>query len=329
MSIKNRPGHDTIKLCLEAGPGCHTTKADMKSAFRNLPIKKQDWKLLVMMVYHPETGRKFYFIDKCLPFGASISCSHFQRFSNSIAYLCHKRSGKKVNNYIDDFFFVALLAAMFSGQVSDFMKQGDQINFPIAPEKTEWTTPIIIFLGILIDTASQTISIPVEKRIKALNKTDEVLSKKKVTVLQLQQLTGLLNFILRAIIPGRTFTRRMYCKYANRDLKQHYHVKVNDELWVDCAMWREFLKNPQSVCTPFIDFTSYLSADETDFYTDAPGSETMGFGCIFENTWTNAMWEKNFIKYYSPSIEYLELCGGNRDLTLVIPSAEQKGSYFL
>ena len=67
-----------IALCMEAGVGCYITKSNMKSAFRNLPIKPEDWKWLILFAYHPISGKKFYFVDKCLPFGASISCVHFQ-----------------------------------------------------------------------------------------------------------------------------------------------------------------------------------------------------------------------------------------------------------
>ena len=146
-----------IKLCMEAGPGCFAAKADMKSAFRNMPIRPQDWMLLVTKAKHPRTGETFYFIDKCLPVGASISCSHFQRFSNCVAFLCFKRTGKRTNNYVDDFFFTALLEAMCNGQVYEFLKIRDEIRFPVAPEKTVWGMTIIIFLGILINTETQTI----------------------------------------------------------------------------------------------------------------------------------------------------------------------------
>ena len=87
-----------VQMCIEAGQGCYAAKADMKSAFRNLPIRPQDWCLLVMLAYHPVMGEKWYFVDKCLPFGSSISCAHFQRFLNTIQYLFQARSGKKANN---------------------------------------------------------------------------------------------------------------------------------------------------------------------------------------------------------------------------------------
>ena len=52
------------------------------------------------------------------------------------------------------------------------------------------------------------------KKIKAIEALSTVISKRRVTVHQVQKLTGLLNFLNRAMIPGHTFTRRMYSKFA-------------------------------------------------------------------------------------------------------------------
>ena len=65
-----------------------------------------------------------------------------------MAFLCYKRTGRKANNYIDDFFFAALLAVLCNGQVEEFMRICKEINFLIAPEKTEWVMTVIVFLGI-------------------------------------------------------------------------------------------------------------------------------------------------------------------------------------
>ena len=55
-------------------------KSDLKSAFRILGLSKNCWQWLVMKAQDPQTKDWFYFVDKCLPFGSSISCALFQRF---------------------------------------------------------------------------------------------------------------------------------------------------------------------------------------------------------------------------------------------------------
>ena len=81
-------------------------------------------------------------------------------------------------------------------------------------DKTCWAMQVIVFLALLLDTVRQTLSIPVEKRDKAVRLLNDIVDKKKATILELQQLTGLLNFISRAVVLGRALTRRMYCKFA-------------------------------------------------------------------------------------------------------------------
>ena len=71
---------EAVQLCLDQGPGCKAAKSDMTSAFRHLPIRREDWALLVMFALHPLTGLTYYFFDKCVPFRAATSCALFQRF---------------------------------------------------------------------------------------------------------------------------------------------------------------------------------------------------------------------------------------------------------
>ena len=47
-SVKYKDLDEAVKLCLKQGPGCAAGKSDLSSAFRQLGIAKQFWKLLVM-----------------------------------------------------------------------------------------------------------------------------------------------------------------------------------------------------------------------------------------------------------------------------------------
>ena len=67
-----------VKLCILAGKSAKAAKSDMSAAFRQVPLKPCQFYLLVMKAADPKTGNWFYFVDKCLPFGSSISCSIFQ-----------------------------------------------------------------------------------------------------------------------------------------------------------------------------------------------------------------------------------------------------------
>ena len=97
-----------------------------------------------------------------------------------------------------------------------FLQLCEQICLPVSAEKMEWSSPIMIFLGNLLNGIDLVISIPVEKYEKALRILQTFEGKRKAMVKQLQVLTGYLNFLLRAIFAGHTFTRRIYAKFSSK-----------------------------------------------------------------------------------------------------------------
>ena len=161
----------------------------------------------------------------------------------------------------------------------------------------------------LIDTENQCVAVPIEKITKAIDMINEALTRKskKVTLKQLQQICGFLNFLGKCVIPGRAFTRRLYAYTANDKLKPHHHIRINGEMRSDLEMWITFLQHPSVYSRPFLDFSKTLVADEIDMYSDASG--TIGFGAWCGNDWMYNLWDNKFIKKYKPSIEYLELFG--------------------
>ena len=64
---------------------------------------------MVMKATNPVSNKTFYFVDKCLPFGSSISCAIFQAVSDAIAFLVQFRTKKANVNYLDDYLFAAAL----------------------------------------------------------------------------------------------------------------------------------------------------------------------------------------------------------------------------
>ena len=109
-------------------------------------------------------------MDKCLPFGSSISCAIFQDVSDAIAYLVYVRTLKRNVNYLDDYLFVSLLLRECNKQVQTFLSICDMINFPVSMEKTFWGTTRLTFLGMLLDSEHQVICIPEDKVCKALGR---------------------------------------------------------------------------------------------------------------------------------------------------------------
>ena len=225
-------------------------KSDLRSAFRILPILPSQRCYLLMKARHPQTKEYMFFVEKNLPFGASVSCAKFQLFSDSLQFLVEKMAGSSfsVTNYLDDYLFIHYSAEGCNYLVRQFLELCSLINCPVAMDKTEWATPRIVFLGILMDGRKHMLVVPEEKKIKALHWLKWVRDHSKITIKMVQKLTGTLNFLGKAIVPGRTFTRSLYSKLKIKDsqgnpLKQYHHVAMGAEFKSDCQMWEFFLLN--------------------------------------------------------------------------------------
>ena len=186
---------DAIKKCMEVGITCKAGKSDMHSAFRNLGIRPSQFCLLLLKAKSPFDGKYYYFVDKCLPFGASISCSHFQRFSDSIAHLAQYRSGgNRPVNYLDDYLFAAYLKSLCNQLIQEFLDICKEINFPVSLDKTYWASSMLTFLGLLINLENQTVSIPADKVIRAKVLVEDILSSKKTTVRETSKVNRIPQF---------------------------------------------------------------------------------------------------------------------------------------
>ena len=293
-------------------------KMDATSAFSLLPISLKSRPWLVMKVRHPISKELFYFIDKCLPFGSSISCALFQKFSDSLRYLAEWRIEIRlkipltITNYLDDLLFAAISTMLCNSMLQIFLDLCTEINCPMSPEKTEWATQLIIFLGILLNGCMLVMSMPQEKRLRALTLLQQAMSTSKHQVRFIQKIMGMLNFLHKAIVPGRAFTHGMYQKLKltnskGQSLKQYHHVSVGTDFKQDCRVWVKFLcSTSQKICRPFVDFDG-KQGEVLNLASDTAKSDKLEMGATFNDRWLFMAWGTTFIRQMDPSIEFLEL----------------------
>ena len=231
-----------------------------------------------------------YFLEKNLPFGASISCSVFQIFSDSLRHIAEFLTGKtyQITNYLDDFLMIELSEEGCNRMVRTFLKMCEFIGCPVSLDKTEWASTHMIFLGILINGEEQVLCVPEDKKAKAINLLMWTIAKKKV----IQRLTGTLNFLGKAIVPGWTFTWGMYSKLvlhdsSDRILKPYHHISLDKESVKDCQTWLEFLQSDQKtvLCRPLIDLDKSVHAHTLHFFSDSSLNKFLGMGAVFGNKW--------------------------------------------
>ena len=135
-----------------------------------------------------------------------------------------------------------------------------------------------------------------------------MITKRKVTVEQIQKLCGFLNFLCRSIVTCVGLLQSVYMltpviRPWGHTILSRWHTKIKSDLHT----WCTFLQHPSVYCRPFIDFTSFWTAEQIQMYSDARKNSRLGWGAICQNSWTYAMWNPEFIINENLSIEYLEL----------------------
>ena len=143
---------------------------DLSSAFRLLPIHPSDFSLLGIQIDNE------FFIDKCMPFGCAIACATFEKFSTFLHWLISKNSQNlNIIHYLDDFLFMGAANSTECQKLSEIFKDTcEELGIPINSKKTAGPTTKLTFLGIGIDTVSQTLYVPDNKCRELQEKLSEI-----------------------------------------------------------------------------------------------------------------------------------------------------------
>ena len=89
-------------------------KVDLKSAFRIIPVRKQDWELLGIR------WRNLYYVDTCLPFGLRSAPYLFNQFADALEWILKTNYGLQwVIHYLDDYL---ILGPPSSDQCRQFLQ---------------------------------------------------------------------------------------------------------------------------------------------------------------------------------------------------------------
>ena len=79
-----------------------------------------------------------------------------------------------------------------------------------------------------------------DKLDKCRSLISEFLRRKKVTLKEVQSLTGLLNFACSVVRPGRAFLRRLIDRTVGIRSPEH-RIRLNKEVKQDLKLWLSFL----------------------------------------------------------------------------------------
>ena len=152
--------------------------------------------------------------------------------------------------------------------------------------------------------------LPPDKLVKCQDLISGFLRRRKVTLREIQSLTGLLNFACTVIVPGRAFLRRLIdLTIGIRHC--HFPIRLTREVKGDLKVWQQFLFgfNGRS----FFLLVDWANSHHLKLYTDATGA--IGFGAVFGRHWCYGEWPMSwrhrniaFLEFY-PIVLSLHLWG--------------------
>ncbi|MGH7238572.1 MAG: reverse transcriptase domain-containing protein, partial [Candidatus Saccharimonadales bacterium] len=276
-----------IKTVCKLGKDCMMSKLDIKSAYRLIPIRPNDWPLLGL-----KWKQSFYF-HTSLPFGLKSSCNIWERYATAAQWIVrNKLNIQDLDHYVDDYFLAAASYPVCKRQLDGIIEIFQQLGMIIATDKTVEPTTRLVYLGITIDSNEMAISLGPDKITAIMELLDEWTDCDTCSMKQLQSVIGTLQWAANVVTHGRTFIQRL------RDLEHKYihldnhtdesAIIINDESREDVEWWRTFIRQWNGVSLlwdqEWLDDKHILQP-----FTDACDA---GYGAVCGKDWFHGQWNQ-------------------------------------
>lgn len=273
-----------IDIVQSYGHNCLMSKSDIQEAFRLIPIKQSDHRLLGF------SWRGKFYHDCVLAFGASSSCQIFEKFSSALQWILNKKFNiLGISHLLDDFFFCGKKdTSECLNALQTFLAMAEHLGVPIKQEKTHYPTTCLTIYGIEIDSTEMVARLPLDKIEKISALLLKYKCKRKISLKNLQSLLGLLNFACSVIIPGRAFLRRLYDLTIGHT-SPHFMITLNADARADLNLWHTFIENYNGKSC-FL-FQNWISSDVIKLYSDSAGVHG-GYAAVFGNKWFAKEWSE-------------------------------------
>ena len=286
-----------IAALYEVGPrGALMAKADLKHAFRLIPVRPDQWWLLGFC------WKGLYYHDARLAFGLRSACSLFNDLAEVLCQaLAFHSKNEQVYHYLDDFLFFSkgdspLCAVTYHTFLSLCAKTG----VPVAQEKCSPPSTRMNLLGCILDTDTLTISLPINKVQDIIHVLTTVRRARKVKQRDLLSLIGKLVHAIKCIPAGRSFFRRLL-DTAHSVSRSHHRVTISTETKRDLDWWLTFLPAWNGIA-PMLHPT-WTPPGDLNLFTDA---SLIGYGGMCGSAWFAETWPSQTLAWCT-SMSWLEV----------------------
>ena len=296
---------DTVaQRAWQMGQGALLAKADIKSAYRIVPVHPEDISLLGV-----EWDGKRY-VDCMLPFGLRSAPKIFNALADALQWVCQHAGVQDIFHYLDDFAIVGPLeSSTCANHVHIFQWECAALGVPLASDKTEGPTTCLTLLGIEIDTVAGELRLLPEKLSRLKELVRGLLGRGSCTRRELESAVGFLQHAATVVKPGKSFMRRMFALLNSVD-KPHYFIKLGSTARADLAWWDSFAQrwNGRSIAVKSATVT--VTSDASGFW--GCGAFLDRGEAWFQWEWPPAAAQKNIAVKEMYPILIAAACWGHR-----------------
>ena len=162
-------------LILQEGKWAYLVKADIKEAYRMIPIHPDDQSLLGVR------WKGAMYIDKALPFEHRSAPKIFIAVADALQWILIKQGVKIVIHYLDDFILVAGSFVEAKYQKDILISTCKALGVPLEPSKLEGPATCLQFVGIEFDTVALELCLPSVKLMRLRAELHSALSRRTMT----------------------------------------------------------------------------------------------------------------------------------------------------
>jgi hypothetical protein len=258
-------------------------KIDIKDAYRLLPVRLEDLCFLTFAC-----GEN-HFLDSRVTFGLRSAPRLFNVFADAIQYILQANGIESVMHYLDDFVAVVSMKSGLAQDAEILIKEVfAALNIKLSAKKCQCGTEVEL-LGFRVNTHTQKISLPDEKREELKALLNKALLADSLPLNELQSMAGKLLDASSVVKQGRSALHGFWKAIRERKQGGNNCVQIPSLLREDMKWWLRKIEE-------FKDGTSYRTRKEvTKLLHVAPPSShasMTGMGGHYNGYAWQHMWTK-------------------------------------
>lgn len=285
---------DVLDCVLRFGSDARMSKTDIRSAYRNLPVKPS-----LQHTQCSEWGGVLR-ADLCLSFGTASGPWSFEQYACAVHYILQKDLDRtlgedqvEVFHYLDDCIMVGRNSGVSEQGFKTMLRTYKRLGVPLSEEKTEAARSQAEFLGLIIDAGKQCLAYPDEKAVDIMRELTEILERGKADRKTLRRLLGKLGFA-HAVFPlARPFVTELY-RLSHKLRSDSHHVRLSSVALSDVRTWMDILTDRQGLPLGNRDRQADREkAVAEGHWACGDASGETGYGWFTRESFTTVLWESH------------------------------------